>query len=59
MKRFILILTCICGALFARAQYTFTDSVQWQTYEDFNRIFLDTKKYIYRDHSARVNAVDR
>ena len=43
MKRFILILTCICGALFARAQYTFTDSVQWQTYEDFNRIFLDTK----------------
>ena len=59
MKRFILILTCIGAALAARAQYTFTDSVQWQSYEDFNRIFLDTKKHIYRDHSARVNAVDR
>ena len=53
MKRFILILTCIGAALAARAQYTFTDSVQWQSYEDFNRTFLDTKKHIYRDHSAR------
>lgn len=43
----------------ACAQYTYTDSIQWQTYEDFNKVFLDTKKNIYRDHSARVNAVDR
>ncbi len=41
------------------AQYTYTDSIQWQTYEDFNSVFLDTKKYIYRDHSAREDAVDR
>lgn len=60
MKRIILIIfACVCGILYARAQYTYTDSIQWQTYEDFNKIFLDTKKSIYRDHSARVNAVDR
>lgn len=59
MKRIILILACVCGATHARAQYTYTDSIQWQTYEDFNKIFLDAKKNIYRDHSARTNAVDR
>lgn len=59
MKRFILILACACGALAAHAQDTYNDSIQWQTYDDFNRVFLDTKKNIYRDHSARVNAVDR
>lgn len=59
MKRLILILACVCGAVCARAQYTYTDSIQWLTYEDFNRVFLDTKKNIYRDHSARVDAVDR
>ncbi len=30
-----------------------------QSYEDFNAVFLDTKKYIYRDHSEHENAVDR
>ena len=59
MRKFILILACVCGICSARAQYTYTDSVQWQTYEDFNKVFLDTKKNIYRDHSARENAVDR
>ena len=49
----------VCVVIPASAQYTYTDSIQWQTYEDFNKVFLDTKKNIYRDHSARVNAVDR
>jgi len=44
MKRIILILACVCGATHARAQYTYTDSIQWQTYEDFNKIFLDARK---------------
>lgn len=59
MKRLIVIFACACMMIPACAQYTYTDSIQWQTYEDFNKVFLDTKKNIYRDHSARVNAVDR
>lgn len=59
MKRLIVIFAWACIMIPACAQYTYTDSIQWQTYEDFNKVFLDTKKNIYRDHSARVNAVDR
>lgn len=59
MKKIILICMLVCVVIPASAQYTYTDSIQWQTYEDFNKVFLDTKKNIYRDHSARVNAVDR
>lgn len=59
MKRLIVIFAWACIMIPACAQYTYTDSIQWQSYEDFNKVFLDTKKNIYRDHSARVNAVDR
>lgn len=59
MKRLTVFFAWACIMIPACAQYTYTDSIQWQSYEDFNKVFLDTKKNIYRDHSARVNAVDR
>lgn len=59
MRRLLLSAALAGVAFSALAQYTYTDSIQWQTYEDFNKVYLDPKKNIYRDHSARVNAVDR
>ncbi len=59
-QKILAILLLLCGGSSVMAQiYTYTDSMQWKSYDDFNNVFLDKKKYIYRDHSARANAVDR
>ncbi|MCR5471181.1 MAG: alpha-1,6-mannanase, partial [Prevotella sp.] len=49
----------VCAGTLSAQTYTYTNEDEWKAYDDFNRVFLDTKKYIYRDHSARENAVDR
>ena len=60
MKRLILwfaVILCV-GSLSAQT-VTYTDADEWQAYDNFNRVFLDTRKYIYRDYSDRASAVDR
>ena len=63
MKRLlsVFLTLIVCAGKLPAQTYTYTDTDEWQAYDDFNRVFLDTKnsKYIYRDHSARTNAVDR
>lgn len=59
MNRLFLSAALAYASLTALAQTVITDSMQWAAYDDFNNVYLDTKKNIYRDHSARVNAVDR
>lgn len=39
--------------------YTYTTENQWESYDNFNNVFLDRTKNIYRDHSSRKVAVDR
>ena len=58
MRRTLLTLALLASVLTAFAQ-TYTNEDEWQAYEDFNNVFLDTQKNIYRDHSERQNAVDR
>lgn len=60
-KLFVLLALIVCAGKLPAQTYTYTDTDEWQAYDDFNRVFLDTKnsKYIYRDHSARATAVDR
>lgn len=58
MRRTLLTLALAAASLAAAAQ-TYTNEDEWQAYDNFNNVFLDTQKYIYRDHSARPSAVDR
>lgn len=58
-KIFCFIAAIVCAGNLSAQTFTYTDEDQWKAYEAFNAVFLDTKKYIYRDHSARQNAVDR
>lgn len=60
MKRIISTFLIAACATVAHAQViTYTDSMQWKAYDDFNEVFLDKSKYIYRDYSDRPVAVDR
>ena len=60
MKRIISTFLIVACATVAHAQaITYTDSMQWKAYDDFNEVFLDKSKYIYRDYSDRPVAVDR
>ena len=52
-----IVLACV-GTVSAQT-ITYTDADEWKAYDDFNRVFLDTKKNIYRDYSDRPSAVDR
>lgn len=54
-----LICTMFCAGALSAQNITYTDADQWKTYDDFNEVFLDKSKYIYRDHSDRPVAVDR
>ncbi len=58
MKKISALLSAFAFACTVSAE-TYTDSMQWKAYDDFNDVFLDKKKYIYRDYSDRENAVDR
>ena len=61
MRRiFILLISIIvCVGDLPAQTISYTDDDQWKAYDDFNKVFLDTKKNIYRDYSDRANAVDR
>ena len=37
----------------------YTDADEWKAYDDFNTVFLDVRKNIYKDYSDRANATDR
>ena len=60
MTRFLLWLAgVVCAGQLSAQTISYTDADEWQAYDNFNRVFLDTRKYIYRDYSDRPNAVDR
>ena len=60
MTRFLLWFAgVVCAGQLSAQTISYTDADEWQAYDNFNRVFLDTRKYIYRDYSDRPNAVDR
>ena len=50
MTRFLLWFAgVVCAGQLSAQTISYTDADEWQAYDDFNRVFLDTRKYIYRD----------
>ncbi len=59
-RRILTALVVMASALrLSAASISYTDADEWKAYDDFNRVFLDMDKYIYRDYSDRPRAVDR
>lgn len=60
MKKITLtFLLAMAGCIASAQTATYTNENQWETYDNFNNVFLDQSKKIYRDHSSRPAAVDR
>ena len=60
MKPLALLIAVVCSTAISFAQQDFPSSEEgWTAYDAFNSVFLDSTKYIYRDHSLRERAVDR
>ena len=55
-----MVMVC-AGTLSAQTTITYTDSIQWKAYDDFNRVYLDAPngKYIYKVDNTTPKAVDR
>ncbi|MEE1089654.1 MAG: alpha-1,6-mannanase, partial [Bacteroidaceae bacterium] len=53
-----LILTFCAGNLPAQNVST-TQQDDWAAYDAFNKAYLDSTKYIYKDFTSRQSAVDR
>lgn len=60
MKPLVLLLALVFPAAISLAQPSIPSAEEeWASYDAFNNVFLDSTKYIYRDHSLRERAVDR
>ena len=60
MRNVLLLLTLILCAGHSPAQsVSISRADDWAAYDAFNRVFLDSAKYIYKDNVQRRNAVDR
>lgn len=62
MKRKILLILCLltgAGYVFAQFNITYDDETEWQAYDDFNTVFLDNSRYIYKADTKQPSADHR